>query len=104
MELLVGNVKIHTSFDSTDLTVDELESSRSKLGVRLIFLVSVLSSLKRESVFRRVPFRDLLAVSLSGTISHRLAARMLIVQYLLTRTSHRWFEPCGCHYFDLYRW
>ena len=39
-----------------------IESSRSKLGVRLIFRVSTPSSLKKESVFRTVPFLDLLAV------------------------------------------
>lgn len=58
----------HTSFASKDFT-DPLESSRNKLGVRLIFLVSVLSSLKKESVFRTVPFLDLLAVPSSRTVS-----------------------------------
>ena len=33
----------------------ELESSRSKLGVRLILRVSTLSSLKNESVLRTTP-------------------------------------------------
>lgn len=47
-----------TSFPSVDFTVDPLESSRKRLGVRLIFRVSMLSSLKNESVFRTVPFLD----------------------------------------------
>lgn len=50
--------KQRTSFPSVDFTVDPLESSRKRLGVRLIFRVSILSSLKNESVFRRVPFLD----------------------------------------------
>lgn len=46
--------------ESLDLGVRLLESSRSKLGVRLILRVSRLSSLKNESVFRTLPFLDLL--------------------------------------------
>ena len=54
-----------TSLVSTDLIVELLESSRSKLGVRLIFRVSTPSSLKNESVLRTVPFLDLIDVSFS---------------------------------------
>lgn len=47
-----------TSFDSFDRMVELLESSRRILGVRVIFRVSTLSSLKNESVLRTVPFLD----------------------------------------------
>lgn len=50
-----------TSLASSDLMVVtvELLLSRNRLGVRLILRVSVLSSLKKESVFLTVPFLDL---------------------------------------------
>ena len=53
---------------SFGLDIGPLESSRSRLGVRLIFRVSKLSSLKNESVFLTVPFLDLL-VALSSALS-----------------------------------
>lgn len=45
------------------------DSSLKRLGVRLIFRVSTLSSLKKESVFRTVPFLDLAAIPSSKMIS-----------------------------------
>lgn len=50
--------RVHTSLVSTGLIVELLESSRSRLGVKLIFRVSTPSSLKNESVLRTVPFLD----------------------------------------------
>jgi len=63
--------RLPTSLGSTDLMVVmvELLSSRNKLGVRLIFRVSTLSSLKNESVFRRVPFLDLAKAASSVLVS-----------------------------------
>src|SRR4051812_45209959 len=51
-----------TSFHSAKPPPPPPDSSRSKLGVREIFLGSAVSSLKNESVFRTVPFLDLLTV------------------------------------------
>jgi hypothetical protein len=43
---------------STEALVEVLESSRRIFGVRVIFRVSMLSSLKKLSVLRTVPFLD----------------------------------------------
>ena len=51
-----------TSLLSPEAGVELVKSSRSRLGVRLIFRVSTVSSLKNESVLRTVPFLDLLTV------------------------------------------
>lgn len=58
-----------TSVASLDLRTDPFESSRKRLGVRLIFRVSTPSSLKKESVLRTVPFLDVTAVPLSAVVS-----------------------------------
>lgn len=50
-----------TSFQSLDKDA-LLDSSRSRFGVKEIFFGSAVSSLKKESVFRTVPFLDLLTV------------------------------------------
>lgn len=54
-----------TSLESGDIGPPRF-SSRRRFGVSEIFLVSTVSSLKKESVFRTVPFLDLLTV-LSAT-------------------------------------
>lgn len=48
-----------TSLESVGVKVELLESSRNRTGVMVIFRVSWVSSLKKESVLRRVPFLDL---------------------------------------------
>src|SRR5258708_4947980 len=50
-----------SSFESVDAR--GVLSSLNRLGVRVIFLVSTVSSLKNESVFLTVPFLDLLIPS-----------------------------------------
>ena len=41
------------------MSVEVFESSLNNAGVIVIFRVSLVSSLKNESVLRTVPFRDL---------------------------------------------
>jgi hypothetical protein len=57
-EYMLSKLDPRSLIKSFEGLVEVLESSRSKLGVRVIFLVSTLSSLKNESVFLSVPFRD----------------------------------------------
>src|ERR1700712_5166081 len=57
-EYMLSKLEPRSLIRSVEGLVEVLESSRSRLGVRVIFLVSTLSSLKNESVFLSVPFRD----------------------------------------------
>ena len=66
---LISRQEYLTSFASLDLKTDPFESSRKRLGVRLIFRVSTPSSLKNESVLRTVPFLDVTAVPLSAMVN-----------------------------------
>lgn len=62
--------------DSVDVAIASFESSLKRLGVRFIFRVSTLSSLKKESVLRKVPFLDLVAVPSSATVSQSPATQI----------------------------
>lgn len=65
-----------------------VESSRRRFGVNDIFFVSTLSSLKNESVFRTVPFLDLLTKLSAETELVKTRKEMDMNMYLVFQASH----------------
>ena len=79
----------HTSFQSV-IGPALLDSSRSKLGVREIFLGSAVSSLKKESVFRTVPFLDLLTVG--STYRSKLDESFIMQSFPRAMSPYLWCQ------------